>query len=259
MRYSQYAVVYDVSSRAPIWGAYSVDAAAGRVSINEERPASRPGFGRPGFSVEPLVREAAQRLGLAYVRDDDYADVFDPRWPLDRSLAKKDAQKHPYYVERGHIVPNAAMKSLGDEATGRRAQRESFSLANVVPETSGFNAPIWFELEETILNKWSIRFDRVWVIVGPVFPAHPKTTVARMTGTDTGVPSPDAVFCIIIVKDHGHLRAAGVLVPHRPSGVRFLDFITSVDTVEAATGINIMPDLGEPTVVEQDEGDWLKN
>lgn len=60
-------------------------------------------------------------------------------------------------------------------------------------------------------------------------------------------------------KDHGKLRSAAVMVPHKPEGIRYVDFIRSVDTVEAATGINFMPDLGEPTVVEQDDGAWLKN
>ena len=58
-------------------------------------------------------------------------------------MGEKSYQK----ITRGHLASNVEMKSLGDPEEGLQAQKDSFSLANVVPQMQRHNAPIWAKLD----------------------------------------------------------------------------------------------------------------
>src|SRR5207249_4572932 len=74
----------------------------------------------------------------------------------------------PTDVTRGHNASNLEMKLEGTEDEGVVAQHESFSLANVVPQTQHHNAPMWAALEEDCLV-WASKMGDVVIITGPVF------------------------------------------------------------------------------------------
>lgn len=259
VRHTHYVASYDPHRRITIWAAYSVDKGAGIVADEESRSDKKnKAFKRPsGFSVEPLVREAAQKLGVGLAQDDDYGDAEDPRWPVPTGLDPKKISGDPRYIQRGHIVPNNAMKCLGDVDTGILAQKESFSLANIVPESNEFNAPSWSGLEAAVL-RWAKHYDRIWVIGGPVVSSNPPVIMeGRQHHDPRHVVVPDAVFYVLLVKDGAKIRTAAFLMPNRPEDLDYRNYAVSVDDIEAATGLNFFPELGEPAVAEHEKGIWI--
>lgn len=258
VRYSQYAVAYDPERRSPVWAAYSVDRSTALVAESGARAESRnPAFRRPReFFVEPIVLAASRALGIAVAEHKTYGDAIDPRFPVPASWTRQRAQHDPRIVERGHVVPNNAMKCVGDERAGLLAQRESFSLANVVPQMSGHNAPTWSALEAAVLG-WAERYGRVWVLAGPV--GGTASMRGRAEGESRGVSMPDAMFLVVVADDGGRLRAGAFVVPHRPERLAYSDdaHVRSVDDVEALTGLDLLPELGEPAAEEAERAFWL--
>jgi len=63
--------------------------------------------------------------------------------------------------DRGHMAPNGNMPN-------RRAQHESFSLANMVPQDSDHNRHIWAPIEGAV-RKMAKQEGALYVITGPVF------------------------------------------------------------------------------------------
>jgi endonuclease G len=63
--------------------------------------------------------------------------------------------------DRGHLAPNGDMPD-------RRSQRESFSLANIVPQDGENNRHIWAGIEGAV-RKMAKREGDLYVITGPAF------------------------------------------------------------------------------------------
>lgn len=68
--------------------------------------------------------------------------------------------RHSGY-DRGHMSPS------GDMPT-HAAQQESFSLANIVPQTAVLNRGAWSDLE-TDVRQLAVRYGRLYVVTGPTF------------------------------------------------------------------------------------------
>ncbi len=259
VRHGYYTASYDIHRRITIWAAHSVDKATGLTADGGTRPDKPHGdFNRPSvFSVEPLVKEAATAAGLGIAKHDDYTAAEDPRYPVPSGLDPKKLSGNGRYMQRGHIVPNDAMKCVGDVLTGIKAQKETFSLANIVPETNDFNAPTWFNLEMAVL-KWAEQYDRIWVIGGPIVTSHPSVDMEGIAAhDDRHVVVPDSMFYVILVKDHGQARTAAFIIPNRPEKLDYRDYTCSVADVEKACGLNFFPQLGYHPPTEQEKGSWI--
>lgn len=63
--------------------------------------------------------------------------------------------------DRGHLAPNGNMPD-------RRSQRESFSLANMVPQDAENNRHVWSGIEH-IVRKMAAKEGALYVLTGPVF------------------------------------------------------------------------------------------
>ena len=63
--------------------------------------------------------------------------------------------------DRGHLAPNGNMPD-------RRSQRESFSLANMVPQDAENNRHVWSGIEH-IVRKMAAREGALYVLTGPAF------------------------------------------------------------------------------------------
>lgn len=63
--------------------------------------------------------------------------------------------------DRGHLAPNGNMPD-------RRSQRESFSLANMVPQDAENNRHVWSGIEH-IVRKMAAREGALYVVTGPAF------------------------------------------------------------------------------------------
>lgn len=158
------------------------------------------------------------------------------------------------------------MKSLGDLEEGLQAQKDSFSLANVVPQMQRHNAPIWAKLEDECMEAAKRLGTTVGVISGPVYSpdaalAPPGNEVLFTAGRDgVAIPIPTHFFKVVIARVNGKRVAVGFLIPHRADlGVKGLGkFVVPVRVIEGVSGIDFMPELGANDEVEtKSEARWF--
>jgi endonuclease G len=142
--------------------------------------------------------------------------------------------------DRGHMAPNYAIATR----FGQEAQVETFLMSNICPQTHALNAGLWACLEEIVADCWANEYQEVWVLVGPIFGPAPGRLPA-------GVEIPDAFFMIVAaVIDGGPKVMAFVMTQEIPSGRPLSAFLTSVRSVEQATGLDFFSDL-EDALEEQ--------
>ena len=110
----------------------------------------------PLWSAENLRAEnvlAAQGLKR------DNAFHAEPRLPRGQRAELDDYARSGY--DRGHMTPNGDMPDP-------RAQRESFTLANMVPQDGDHNRHIWAPIEGAV-RKMAKKEGQLYVITGPAF------------------------------------------------------------------------------------------
>lgn len=110
----------------------------------------------PLWSAEHVRADNLKRAqGLE--RDDKFHP--EPRLPRSQRAELKDYARSGF--DRGHLAPNANMPD-------RRAQRESFSLANMVPQDRDHNRHIWAPIEGAV-RTMAKKEGELYVITGPAF------------------------------------------------------------------------------------------
>jgi endonuclease G len=83
----------------------------------------------------------------------------EPRLPPSQRAELSDYARSGF--DRGHMAPNGNMPD-------RQAQRESFTLANMVPQDSENNRHVWAGIEGTV-RKMAKKEGALYVITGPAF------------------------------------------------------------------------------------------
>lgn len=108
------------------------------------------------WSAERLTSE-----GLAGARGMQRQGLFhaDGRLPADDRAELGDYRRSGY--DRGHMAPS------GDMPDGR-AQQQSFSLANMVPQSAALNRGVWSAIEERV-RRLAERRGELFVVTGPAF------------------------------------------------------------------------------------------
>lgn len=101
----------------------------------------------------------AEQLEAAQGLERDNAFHAEPRLPRAQRAELSDYARSG--LDRGHLAPNGDMPH-------RRAQRESFSLANMVPQDREHNRHIWAPIEGAV-RKMAKREGALYVITGPAF------------------------------------------------------------------------------------------
>ena len=122
----------------------------------------------------------AQRLSPALVADADekrtnkfYADA---RLPRSERAELSDYKSSGY--SRGHMAPAADMPTA-------QAMAQSFSLANMVPQSIKQNSGPWAHIEKDTRRYASRASGDVFIITGPVYEAQPAT----VGGNQVAVPT----------------------------------------------------------------------
>jgi endonuclease G len=215
-----YAVGYSEGRKDPLWAGYYV-APVAITEVIEERPKS--------FGVD--LRTAARVVHTDYTQP--------------------DYRTNPRAFDRGHMAPNYAIASR----YGRAAQLETFLLSNVCPEQKRLNQQTWEALEKRIAREYAPECDGVWVLAGPIFDALENR---RLNGI---AEIPDRFYCIVVDDDEGYVRVLAVVMSQGVYGIHQLDdFVTTVDAIESATGLDFfseLPDDVESTVEARGpDGDW---
>ncbi|MCK5835586.1 MAG: DNA/RNA non-specific endonuclease [Lentisphaeria bacterium] len=150
------------------------------------------------------------------------------------SASLKDYRKSGY--DRGHLAP------AGDMAWSKQAMNESFYLSNMSPQVPKFNRGVWKKLE-SLVRKWSVIDEELYVITGPIFSKNPK-----VIGTNH-VAIPTAYYKIVIDDKPPGLKAIAFILPNKGSKEPLSHFVVSIDQVEEITGLDFLNKL--PKALEQ--------
>lgn len=174
-------------------------------------------FRTPLWVAERITRESL-RAARAVDRDDAFHS--------DPSLGPYERAELSDYTrsgfDRGHLAPAADMPSVS-------AQRESFSLANMVPQHPDSNQRVWASIESAVRGLAS-RHGEAYVVTGPIY----SSPQARLVGR---VAVPDGLYKAVYLPGRG---AAVYVVDNAPqSSVRTY----TVAQVEDALHIDLFPGL----------------
>lgn len=129
--------------------------------------------------------------------------------------------------DRGHMAPNGDMAS-------RSQQADSFSLANMVPQTPYNNQEVWRNLEEATRALVLKKRTAAYVLTGPVFASQ---RIKRIGGKQ-GVLVPTHVFKAVYFPELD-AASAYVAVNDGQAALR----IMPLAELERLTGINLLPEL----------------
>ncbi|PWC60777.1 hypothetical protein TSH7_04675 [Azospirillum sp. TSH7] len=173
----------------------------------------------PLYAVEHLTRDSvAAAKGLE--RPEASAFHAETALPPDERSELADFKRSGF--DRGHMAPN------GDMPTPK-AQQESFTLANMIPQIGESNRGIWSAIEGATRHLANTRGE-VYVVTGPVFQG---VNLQRIGGR---VLVPTHVFKAIY--DPRRREAAAYLVPNAPGN----DYQRiPIAQLEEVTGISVFP------------------
>jgi endonuclease G, mitochondrial len=130
--------------------------------------------------------------------------------------------------DRGHMTPSGDMPTF-------RAQQQSFSLANVVPQARALNGGQWERIESS-LRTLAMQGTEIYVVTGAGFdPNAPARTIGPGR-----VAVPDFVWKAIYVPSR-HAASAWRCV-NEGKGVCT---VVSVEALAQATGVDPFPGLGK--------------
>ncbi|HEY5654178.1 MAG TPA: DNA/RNA non-specific endonuclease, partial [Pontiella sp.] len=119
------------------------------------------------------------------------------------------------------------------------AQKETFLMSNIVPQTPYVNRGIWKDLEMTVAKRYGRYFGEVWVVTGPIF----KNLDQKL---NSGIAIPSHYYKIIADEHEGKLRVMAFLVEaHCPPYTRIKTRLVSIDELELRTGLNFFPELDQ--------------
>ncbi|HCT98508.1 MAG TPA: endonuclease [Methylococcaceae bacterium] len=161
---------------------------------------------------------------------------FQTDWRSFNRVTHDDYTKSGF--DRGHNAPNHAMSML----YGRYGQADSFLMTNVSPQKAKLNQQVWQHLEEMEFG-FAKNFGKIWVITGPIFGEN----VERLPSS-WRVSIPKAFYKIYVSEETASKPAFALafVVPQTVSGKESINsFITTIDAIEAQTGLDFLADFDD--------------
>lgn len=141
-----------------------------------------------------------------------------------------DYQSAPDY-DAGHLLPCRQMQFDCD------AMNETFLMSNMSPQAVSFNRNKWAFLEKLERNMaW--RNNGIYVITGPVL-----TTTSGHIGVSTKISIPKYFYKIFLSYTDDSTKAIAFLLPNKKESTPFIDYVVSIDSLEALTNIDFFPSL----------------
>lgn len=132
--------------------------------------------------------------------------------------------------DRGHMAPNADMPT-------KAAQHDSFSLANMVPQTPQNNQQVWRELEEGVRAVVTKQKQDVYVVTGPEYSGK---NIKRL---GNGLLVPTATYKAIYAPQTGVIGA--YYVSNDMNVAKPKVELMSICALEQKIGINLFPKLSD--------------
>jgi len=206
-----FATGYGPAIRHGAWSAYRLDEAQARDLLEHPRP-------RPALKFRQNQKLAA--AGYTQPRHDSYTGTG---W------------------DRGHLAPNGALGWSPD------AQRASFTVSNIAPQSPRMNRNIW-RCFETSIREWAAASGDIYVTVGTI--AGPRSLVSERDPDRVAVSIPSHFFAVVYRPAPEPLGLA-VLVPNEPGHRDIRNYVMPVASLEDRTGYR----FGLPASVAAQEPD----
>ena len=175
----------------------------------------------PLWSAEHLTRETI--MAAAGLRRQD-AFHEEARLPASERAELSDYSRSGY--DRGHMSPNKDMPT-------RLAQKQCFTLANMIPQNPNNNRGLW-EGVESAVRKLTEKNGELYVVTGPLF------TGSKLQSLHGHVMIPTQIYKAVLDPRNG--RAAAYLVDNA-EGMEFK--VISIAELERMSGIEVFPGLGQ--------------
>ncbi|MBZ0327408.1 MAG: DNA/RNA non-specific endonuclease [Altibacter sp.] len=180
------------------------------------------------------AHEQAEWVAYELSKDQLAKNDFDrPDFVEDRKVKSKSAHWRSYKgsgFDRGHLCP------AGDRRFSFEAYHETFLTSNISPQNNDFNGGVWNKLEQKV-RYWAKKYDGVYVVTGGVLKDGLKTIGAER------VSVPEAFYKIILDSSEGQYKALAFLIPNEPTNKSFYEFVSTIDAIEAQTGIDFFPKI----------------
>jgi endonuclease G len=197
--------------------------------------------------------ERANPLWVSYrlhAAKDGQVDKRQDRFLTDMRTSARIVHEHYNRsgYDRGHMAPNRAIGMLCDD----EAQKETFLMSNISPQTKPLNQKWWERLERAELNYFVRLFHEVWVITGPVFGEMP----ARLPHGPVQIP--EAFYKVYIAKKADQWHVLAFMVDQGVKGDEpFSAYRTTVAQIESRIGFNLLPmlDAAEQQRIKHDQQD----
>lgn len=152
--------------------------------------------------------------------------AFHPDENVDNPVTTFDYMQSGY--SRGHMCPS------GDNKWNQRAQEESFLMTNICPQNSKLNGGDWNDLE-MLCRTWAKRYDRVYIVCGPVLRSSQHKTIGRQRSRRITVPE---AFYKVVLRTGKNAAAIGFIYENNGSSQPMREAVRSVDEIERLTGFD---------------------
>ncbi len=136
------------------------------------------------------------------------------------------------------------MAPAGDMRRSEKVMSESFLLSNMAPQIGvGFNRNIWSSLE-TAVRRWVQERGPLTIITGPIFAVENYRVSYEVIG-ENNVAVPTHFFKIVVDNnDPDNVLALAFMIPNENlSGQDYRDYLTTINRIELATGIDFLSAL----------------
>lgn len=171
-------------------------------------------------------------LKKVYKRKDTFKE--DPLVSTGSALYTADYGTAPDY-DAGHLLPCRQMQF---DCT---AMSETFYMSNMSPQNSSFNQHKWSFLEKLERNMaW--RNDGLYVVTGPVL-----NNIRGTIGEVNKISIPNFYYKVFLRYDDTEKKAIAFLLPNEKQDVPFINYVVSIDFLEAFSGIDFFPELDDVT------------
>lgn len=139
--------------------------------------------------------------------------------------------------DRGHLVPSADFK------WSPVGLSETYFYSNMSPQRPEFNRDSWAEIEGLVRKMVDAEQKILYVHTGPVF-ANDMTTLTRSIHQ---LKIPNWHYKIVADLSPNSLRGMAFLMPNKKCELRPSNYVVSIDSIEALTGLNFFPNLPDST------------
>lgn len=223
----------------------------------------REGYALRHGSADKIALWVCEHLEPGEIEGDaSRRNSFKPDPELEPGLRAELTDYRGSGYDRGHEAP------AGNQKASQRLNDETFFLSNMVPQDPGHNRQVWRELEE-MTREWVAEgvVPSAWIITGGFFydPAEEEEATAdglipfQAIG-DNQISVPTHLFKIVLARREPAaeppFRAVAFVLENRPyeRPFRFEEHVRSIRWIEERTGLDFFPDLVDPLLAEELEG-----